>query len=282
MIKQVNAALMALGLEANEHTMIAYWDNDLICRFANGAHVDWFGKIPADIVDKIKLPDLLGDLYIYNIKYINGVLAGKVQVFENDIVVPKGMTLNSIVTYLPDNHDGKVKGFYSHISDVTFLKHQNSIEWPTKEHAKYVLISQEEIIEAIERYLRSTILIGFPGISALAKRFFISESKLKRDFKFKYRSTLFSFFRNLQMSFADTYIREKIFSKKQMAALLHLENPSNFLTCYKKYLANCSQKNNVEVVQRNAMAHAAETDKLLSDLVVMTCKVGHKYDPCHG
>ncbi|GAC1313579.1 MAG: hypothetical protein NVSMB24_36980 [Mucilaginibacter sp.] len=244
MIKEVSAAFMALGLEANEHTMIGYWDRDLICRLANSAYIDWYGKTPDEMVDKIKLPDLLGDLYNYNIPHINSALAGKVQVFESDIVVPKGRIFNSIVAYIPDNHNGNVNGFYSHITDVTFLKNQNPIEWSKSERAKYLLCSEERIIEAIEEYLRLNILTGFPGISALAKRFFISESKLKRNFKSKYSITLFSYFRNLQMCFAETYIREKKVSKKQMAALLHFENPSNFIACYKKFLTYNRQINN--------------------------------------
>ncbi len=250
MLKEIQSALLELGFEANEHTMLAYWDSDLVCRFANNAYIDWFGKTPDEIINKVTMPDLLGDLYEKNIKYIDGVLGGKVQVFERDVPIANGSVRNSVATYIPDYDDGVVRGFYAHVTDITFLKNKNTSGWSSI-HTKNAWFFEEKIIGSVEKYLQANILNEFPGIPMLAKRFFISESKLKRDFKSRYKTTVFSYFRNLQMEFAEAYIIEKKCSKKQMAALLHFENPSNFLACYKKYLFEKTDRTIAEEIQKN-------------------------------
>ncbi|MBK6838000.1 MAG: hypothetical protein IPG90_06755 [Bacteroidetes bacterium] len=50
--------------------MLAYWDKNLLCRFANGAYLDWFGKSSDEMIDRIHLPELLGPLYEKNHPYI--------------------------------------------------------------------------------------------------------------------------------------------------------------------------------------------------------------------
>jgi len=51
--------------------MIAYWDKDLICRFANAPYLKWFGIKSEDMVDKMTLKELLGPvLYLKNLSYI--------------------------------------------------------------------------------------------------------------------------------------------------------------------------------------------------------------------
>ncbi len=41
--------------------MIAYWDKDLICRYANDAYLFWFGKSKEEMINKMHIKQLLGD-----------------------------------------------------------------------------------------------------------------------------------------------------------------------------------------------------------------------------
>lgn len=113
-----------LGLKVADHVnaMLAYWDKNLVCRFANSAYVDWFGKSKEEMVDKITIKDLLGPLYGQNLPYIIAALKGKTQTFEREIPLPSGGIRHSLANYYPDIVDGEVLGFFAHVADVTPLK----------------------------------------------------------------------------------------------------------------------------------------------------------------
>jgi PAS domain S-box-containing protein len=116
--------LESIGLKVADHVtaMLAYWDKNLICRFANAAYRDWFGKTREVMVDKMTIQELLGPLYEKNLPYIKGVLEGKAQTFEREIPVPSGGTRSSIASYIPDIVDGEVKGFFVHVADISQIK----------------------------------------------------------------------------------------------------------------------------------------------------------------
>lgn len=103
--------------------LVAYWDKDLYCRFANKAYLEWFGKTPESILGT-QLIDLLGQkLFAANEHHIRAVLAGKPQEFERTITKPDGSSGHTIASYIPDeNEDGEVVGFFVQVSDVTSIK----------------------------------------------------------------------------------------------------------------------------------------------------------------
>lgn len=103
--------------------MLAYWDKDLVCRFANAAYGKWFGKTQEEMINKITLLELLGPkLYESNLSFITGALNGKIQTFEREITLPNGVVNQTIANYYPDIVDGKVEGIIVHVADVTPLK----------------------------------------------------------------------------------------------------------------------------------------------------------------
>jgi PAS domain S-box-containing protein len=114
----------SLGLFVLDHVsaMLAYWDKDLVCRFANTAYMDWFGKSRAEMVDKITIKELLGPLYEKNLPYISKALKGEIQTFERAIPLPSGELRYSIANYFPDIVNGNVRGFVAHIADITQIK----------------------------------------------------------------------------------------------------------------------------------------------------------------
>src|SRR6185437_11321470 len=77
--KYVSRSLSELSLLISDHVtaMLAYWDKDLVCRYANSAYVDWFCKTKEQMINNIRIDELLGPLYEKNLPYIKGVLLGK-------------------------------------------------------------------------------------------------------------------------------------------------------------------------------------------------------------
>ncbi|WP_299514459.1 PAS domain S-box protein [Mucilaginibacter sp.] len=215
----------------NKNTILTYWDKDQVCRFVNNAVFNWFGTLPEQMINKINLRDFLGQVYEQNRPFIKAAFDGKTQVFNSMIPTPSGKVLNARITYVPDFDENDVKGIFVHVADVSHL------DKPTfNDNLKKTLPHNQQSLEDIQQALSASVLTGFPGISNLAKKYYVSESKLKRDFKEKYGVTIFAYYRNLQMELANKYLSSKKYNKNQMALMFNFSNPSNFSLCYKKYL----------------------------------------------
>jgi two-component system OmpR family sensor kinase len=102
-------------------SMLAYWDRDMVCRFANRAYETWFGADPDRLLGT-RIPELLGPkLFAMNEPYIRGALAGERQVFERIVPGPDGVDRHSLAEYIPDVVDGEVRGFVVQVTEVTQL-----------------------------------------------------------------------------------------------------------------------------------------------------------------
>jgi PAS domain S-box-containing protein len=242
---------LELSLQVTDHTnaMLAYWDKDLICRFANKAYRSWFGIEPRQMINKMTIKELLGPLYEKNLPYIRRVLKGEPQIFERDITTPSGEIRSSIAQYIPHIVDKSVKGFFVHVADVTSVKAKIK-DHNEQEYAFGSLPGNENITLQVAETLRSSLTEGFPGIPKLARQHYTSESKLKRDFKKIFNVNIYEYFRNLQMELADVYINENKFSKKQVARLLNFSNASNFSVCYQKYLKEGAERKIKDAIQK--------------------------------
>lgn len=107
-------------------TMLAYWDRELICRFANRAYEAWFGVDPDRLLGT-SIRDLLGPrLFEMNHPYMLKALAGERQVFERIVPGPGGVERHSLAEYIPDTVDGEVRGFLVQVTNVTELKETQS------------------------------------------------------------------------------------------------------------------------------------------------------------
>jgi diguanylate cyclase (GGDEF)-like protein/PAS domain S-box-containing protein len=112
---------IVLELVNHLDAMVAYWDANQVCVFANNAYLDWFGKAPREIIG-MTLQELLGPLYPKNLPYIRAAYAGQKQVFEREIPSPDGRVRPSLATYTPHIVGGQVRGIFAHVADVTPLK----------------------------------------------------------------------------------------------------------------------------------------------------------------
>ncbi|MEO7716440.1 MAG: GGDEF domain-containing protein [Capsulimonas sp.] len=112
---------LALRVVDSISAMVAYWDKDQICLFANEAYQEWFGKSRDEVIG-MSMQDLLGPLYTLNLPYITEALRGHLQVFERTIPLPDGRIKHSLATYTPDIVGVYVVGFFVHVADITALK----------------------------------------------------------------------------------------------------------------------------------------------------------------
>lgn len=114
-------ALARIALD-NVSAMVAYWDADQRCRFANQAYERWFAVKPDALIGK-HLRELLGPLYALNQPYIEAALRGEPQEFEREIPDPAGgQARQSLANYIPDVVEGAVRGFFVHVTDISAVK----------------------------------------------------------------------------------------------------------------------------------------------------------------
>ena len=119
--------------------MIGYWDKDLRNRHANKMYFDWFGVAP-ETMRGMHIRDLVGEeLFAANLPHIQAALRGEAQSFYREIVDPSGNQRYSQASYVPDVHDGEVRGFFVLVSDITERREIERALFAEKETARITL-----------------------------------------------------------------------------------------------------------------------------------------------
>ncbi|CAN7300807.1 diguanylate cyclase domain-containing protein [Acidovorax sp. Leaf78] len=125
----------------NLPSAISYWDRGLHNLFANQVYFEWFGVMP----DKLRgqhVSQLLGpDVYAQNLPFMEHALAGEPQLFERALVDARGQVLHALVSYLPDEVDGQVRGFFVQATDITERKRMEDELFAEKERVRLTLQS---------------------------------------------------------------------------------------------------------------------------------------------
>jgi PAS domain S-box-containing protein len=134
---------IVLTLVDHLDAMLAYWDIDQVCVFANNAYLAWFGKTQEQMIG-ITLEGLLGPIYAKNQSYIRAAYAGQPQVFEREILAPDGRVRYSLATYTPHVVDGAVRGIFVHVADVTPIKILEQERRRSEERLELVLEATKE------------------------------------------------------------------------------------------------------------------------------------------
>ena len=103
--------------------LIAYIDNEQRYRYNNRTYETWFGK-PLSSLRGLPMKKLVGeDNYQKMLPYIKMALGGKEVTFETQPTAENGCSYWMSATYIPDfTGDGKVKGFFSMVEDITERK----------------------------------------------------------------------------------------------------------------------------------------------------------------
>jgi PAS domain S-box-containing protein len=107
--------------------MIAYWDRDGICRFANRAHIERFGLTPEQLVG-MSLDEVFGaepagaDFHITKRARMSAALRGERQLFDQTYESADGGVRHWQTEYLPHRSGDQVLGFYALVVDITQRK----------------------------------------------------------------------------------------------------------------------------------------------------------------
>jgi len=142
---------------------LAYYDKDLICRFANNAHAQRYGKTPAEMVgshlSQVVRPDILPDI----LPRVAQALSGQTQTFEAERVSADGSRNYFDVHYIPDFRNGEVEGIFIELHDITerrrteeFVLHANQdLEERVRERSAELFASEQRyrlMVDAIQDY----------------------------------------------------------------------------------------------------------------------------------
>jgi PAS domain S-box-containing protein len=101
---------------------LAYYDKDLICRFANSAHANRYGKLAGELVgshlNDVVRPEVLPEI----LPRVAKALSGEWQTFDADRENADGSRSCYQVHYIPDVQNGWVEGIFIELHDITDRK----------------------------------------------------------------------------------------------------------------------------------------------------------------
>ncbi len=99
--------------------LIGYLDKEEKYRFANQAYREWFNTEPANLLGK-PVRQIIGAAAYKGVKnYINRALSGERLDFEATMPYRENFVKHIRTSYVPDIKDGKVRGFYTLVNDIT-------------------------------------------------------------------------------------------------------------------------------------------------------------------
>jgi PAS domain-containing protein len=101
--------------------LLSFWDRELICRYANRRHEDWF-KRPLEAVIDREMADLLGPVWfaLCEPRIRLGVLTGKTQDFALITATDDGGMAHYLNYYVPSRGaTGRIIGFFCYIVELT-------------------------------------------------------------------------------------------------------------------------------------------------------------------
>ena len=125
----------------NMPSMIAYWDTQLRNRFANQAHVDWYGKTPAQLRGT-HIRDMVGaERFAMLEPFLKRALQGEPQVYEGALTSSSGVSRHLMVSYVPDIEHGQTCGIFVQATDITDRKRMEDELFDEKERARLTLQS---------------------------------------------------------------------------------------------------------------------------------------------
>ncbi|PZO09706.1 MAG: hypothetical protein DCF25_21450 [Leptolyngbya foveolarum] len=103
--------------------LICYVDAEQRYRFNNKTHADWFGRTVEELEGRL-VREIIGESHYQQAHpYIQQALSGQKIHYELTFSISEDQTCDLSATYIPDiDADGKVRGFFALISDISDRK----------------------------------------------------------------------------------------------------------------------------------------------------------------
>lgn len=141
--------------------IVAYWNKDLRCTFANSAYKEWFGREEKEMIG-IHIEDLLGEeLYTLAKPYFEKAISGETQQFERELKKRDGSIGYLYMQLVPNIVNNEVLGYFILGSDITKLKEvEFEVRTRTDElaavHSRYVsfLENMQEGLHLLDKNYR--------------------------------------------------------------------------------------------------------------------------------
>lgn len=133
--------------------LISYLDTDLRFRFANANHLSIYGMDPATILGKPLSECVPPDVWSDVGPRMQAALAGQTQRFEAWRQTAQGKPMFISATYLPDLHEGEVKGIFTQLIDITERKRvEERVNELNVELALRIRARSAELLESEQRF----------------------------------------------------------------------------------------------------------------------------------
>jgi PAS domain S-box-containing protein len=142
---------------------LAYYDKNLVCRFANHAHAQRYGKAPEDMVGShlsdVVRPEVLPEI----MPRVAATLSGQAQNFEAERTSADGGKNYFDIHYIPDVQNGEIEGLFIELHDITerrrteeFVLHANQdLEDRVRQRSEELFASEQRyrlMVDAIQDY----------------------------------------------------------------------------------------------------------------------------------
>jgi PAS domain S-box-containing protein len=144
-------------------TRLSYYDKDLVCRFANLAHAQGFGKTADEIVG-LHISEIMPAATLPEIlPKVAQALSGESVTFETQRSLADGTEHFYEIHYIPDFHESEVRGIFIEMNDVTerrrieemVLRANHDLEERVRERSAELFESEQRyrlMVDALQDY----------------------------------------------------------------------------------------------------------------------------------
>ncbi len=123
----------------------------------------------------------------------------------------------------------------SHVYDLIYRILFTVAKLKKDSKAKELTTNYSMLVKEVEKIINLSLKTNMPSITEIAKRLFVSESTLKRQFKKVYGVNIYHYYLEMKMKKAEEMLTENKMNISQVASSLGYESVSHFTVLFKKF-----------------------------------------------